>query len=84
MNMEFKKLELEQEESWIKRVLTSKHTIKTAAYIIAGAGLSFLYYYLTEGRHTNLMATGDILRSVFLGGLFGFFVTNSPCARNRC
>ncbi len=82
--MEFKKLELEPELGWIKRTMRSPHVKRTVVYTILGAIGGFLYFYLTEGKHMNVITTGDILKSIFIGGFFGFFITNSPCARGKC
>lgn len=82
--MKFKKLELEPESSWLIRTLKNKHTRRSLVFIIFGATVGVLYFYFTEGRHMDDILTGDILKSMLIGGFFGFFITNSPCARNKC
>jgi RsiW-degrading membrane proteinase PrsW (M82 family) len=82
--MEFKKLEIEPEGNWLKRTLESKHTRKTLIYIVLGAIVGLVYFYFTEGKQLANITTGDVLKSMFFGGLLGFFVTNNPCARNKC
>ena len=82
--MEFKELKIEQEKGWFRRNLKSRHMRKSLFAIGLGALLSFLYYYFTEGQHLNEIVAGDILKSMAVGGFFGFFITNSPCARGRC
>jgi RsiW-degrading membrane proteinase PrsW (M82 family) len=82
--MEFKQLEIKPEGSWISRTLKSQHFKRTVTFIALGAVAGFLYFYLTEGQHLNEITTKDILKSIFIGGFFGFFITNSPCARNKC
>jgi hypothetical protein len=82
--MEFKKLEIEPESSWLKRTLTSKHFKRSIVFTIIGAVAGFLYFYLTQGIKMDVLQSGDIIQSVLVGGFFGFFITNSPCARNRC
>ena len=82
--MEFKQLELKQDDSKLKRVFRSKHLRKTGLGIIIGAGVAVLYFYLTEGRNMSEIASGDIWNSILIGGFLGFFVTNSPCSRGRC
>ena len=82
--MEFKKLELEQEQGWFKRNLKSSQTRKSFIAIIIGAIAGFLVFYFTEGRDMDVIIVSDILKSVAVGGFFGFFITNSPCARGRC
>ena len=82
--MEFKKLELEPETSWFKRKIWSQHVKKTTLYIILGAIAGFIFFYFTEGISMDNIQINDILRSTFIGGFFGFFITNSPCANNKC
>jgi hypothetical protein len=81
--MEFKQLELKQEGSWLKRTLAN-HTKKTILSIIIGALIGFTYFNFSQGIKTDAMQTGDLLKSVFFGAFLGFFITNSPCARNKC
>lgn len=82
--MEFKKLELEDKDSWLKRTVKSKHTRRTFLFGLGGAVAGFLYYYLSEGQMKDSMPVGEIFNSVFIGAFFGIFITNSPCARGRC
>ena len=82
--MEFKELKIEQDKSWWKRNLKSRHMKRTLVAILIGAAMGFLFFYFTEGRLLNEITTGDILKSMAIGGFFGFFITNSPCARGRC
>jgi hypothetical protein len=82
--MEFKQLELKQQGSWIKRQISTSHFKKTIIAILVGAVIGFAFFYLTEGRLMNSMPGKDILNSLLIGGFFGLFITNSPCARGRC
>jgi RsiW-degrading membrane proteinase PrsW (M82 family) len=82
--MKFKQLEIEPESNWFRRTFWKKHTIKSIIYIVLGAAAGLLYFYFTEGKHMDTIASGDILKSMLIGGFFGFFITNSPCARGRC
>ncbi len=82
--MEFKQLDIKPEGSWLKRTFESKHTRKTLIYIVLGAIAGFVFFYLTEGKQFSEITSGDVFKSMFFGGLLGFFVTNSPCARGRC
>jgi hypothetical protein len=82
--MEFKKLEIKSESTWIRRTFRSQHIKRSLIFIVIGAIAGFLYYYLTEGKHMDALASVDILKSLAIGGFFGFFITNSPCARNKC
>ena len=82
--MKFKQYEVKPETNWFKRTIRSTHTRKTLIYIAIGAMVGFLFFYIADGRHQNVMKTSDILNNMLIGGLFGAFITNSPCARNRC
>ena len=82
--MEFKKLDIKSEGSWLKRTIESKHTKKTIIYIILGAVAGLVYFYFTEEKPVANFTSGEIIKSMLIGGFFGFFITNSPCARNKC
>lgn len=82
--MEFKKLEIEPEGNWIKRTFGTKHAKKTMIYIAIGAVAGLAYFYFGEGKNLNTITAGEILKSMAFGGFFGFFITNSPCAKGRC
>ena len=82
--MKFKELELNQDGNRFKKLLKSKHIRKTFIYIVLGALLSVLLFYFTEGKHLTEITSGDIIGRLLIGGFFGFFITNSPCARGRC
>jgi len=82
--MEFKKLELNEESNGLKKFIKSPQTQKSILFTIIGAGVGFLYFYISKGKDMNIMETGEIIQSLLVGGFFGFFMTNSPCARNKC
>ncbi len=82
--MEFKQLDIKPEGSFLKRMYHSPHVRRSAVYIVIGALLGLAYYYVSEGRHTNAFELGSLAKSMLLGGFFGFFITNSPCARGKC
>ncbi|WP_346856735.1 hypothetical protein [uncultured Draconibacterium sp.] len=82
--MEFKKLEIEEEGSWIQKKWRNPHTKKTAIYMLIGAVAGFGFFYFTDGMSMDKIPAGDIFQSIFIGAFFGYFITNSPCARGRC
>lgn len=82
--MQFKQLDLKPQGSWITRTINSPRFKTTITAILVGAVVGFLFFYITEGRQMQSMPGGDILKSIFIGGFFGFFITNSPCAKGRC
>ncbi len=82
--IEIKKLEFESEEKKFRGWIKSKRTRKTIIAILIGAVGGFLYFYLAEGRTMDAIPAGDIVQNLIFGAFLGFFVTNSPCARNKC
>ncbi len=83
-NMEFKKLELQEDKKSFISKLQSPHLKKTLIAIGIGAIAGFGFFYLSEGQHMEQIVFNDVLKSTLIGGFFGFFITNSPCARNKC
>ena len=81
--IEVKKLEI-AEEKGIKGFLRSRQTRKTIIAILIGAVAALAFYYLTEAQNMDAFSIEDALKNMALGGFFGFFITNSPCARGRC
>jgi len=82
--MEFKKLEIEPEGSWLKRTISNPHTKKSMIYIVLGAIAGLVYVYFAEGKQMAELTSGEIIKSMIVGGFFGFFITNSPCSRGKC
>jgi len=82
--MEFKKLDIKPQSSWLKRIFQSKHVQKTALYTLGGSLVGLLVYYLTDAKTIAGMELNEVINHVIVGGLFGLFITNSPCARNKC
>jgi hypothetical protein len=82
--MEFKELEIKEEGSWLRRLFKSAQFRRTIIFAVIGAAGGFLYFYFTEGRIAESISAGEVLKSLLIGGAFGIFVTNSPCARGRC
>lgn len=84
MKIETKKLDLQPENKGIKGIFKSQQLRRTVLGIILGASGGFLFFYLTEGLYMDSLSSKDVFQSLVFGGLFGLFVTNSPCARNKC
>jgi len=82
--IEVKKLEIEPEKQGFSDWVKSTQVKKTLVAILIGAVAGFVYYYFSEGKNLDVMSSGDIFQNVFFGAFLGFFVTNSPCARNKC
>lgn len=82
--MEFKKLEIQQEGSWLKRTIASAHFKKTLTYSLIGAVVGYALFYFGQNSATKLLWNGEALQNVLTGFGVGIFLTNSPCARGRC
>ena len=82
--MEFKPLELKNREGKFRRFVKAPQLRRTLLAVLIGAIIGFALFYFSEGRSMQTMPAGDIIQSMMIGGFFGFFVTNSPCARGRC
>jgi len=84
MKIETKKLDLQPEDKGIKGIFKSKQYRRTILGIVLGAVGGFAFFYFTEGLYMDSLSNRDVIQSLVFGGFFGLFVTNSPCARNRC
>ncbi|TVQ86836.1 MAG: hypothetical protein EA393_11335 [Bacteroidetes bacterium] len=82
--IKFKKLEIAPESKGIGKFIKSQHLRKSLIYILIGALAGFGFFYFTEAQQMHAWALSDSLSSIFIGAFLGFFITNSPCARNRC
>ena len=82
--MQFKQLDLKPQGSWLTRTVNSPRFKTTLTAILIGAIIGFLFFYFTEGRLMESIPAKEIVKSLLIGGFFGFFITNSPCARGRC
>lgn len=82
--MEFKQLDIKPEGSWFKRTISNPHTKKSLIYIAIGAAIGIIYFFVTNDKQMANISFGEIFKSAVFGGFLGFFVTNNPCARNKC
>lgn len=84
MALQFKQLEIKPEGNWFQRNLLTPHAKKTMLAMLLGAVVALLVTLLTDEKSISELSSGDIFQSIFLGGMIGLFMTNSPCARGRC
>jgi len=82
--MQFRQLDIKPEGNRVKRFVSSARFKTTIIAIVAGALIGFAFFYFTKGRSMESIPANESIKSLFIGGFFGFFVTNSPCARGRC
>ena len=82
--MEFKKLEIKPEGNWFQRNIWTPHGRKTLLYVTIGALAGVAIFAITLEKSIAQITIGEIFKSMAMGGFFGFFLTNNPCARNHC
>ncbi len=82
--MEFKQLDIKPEGNWVQRTFLTSHAKKSLIYILLGVIAGPVLMLITSDKSFAEIATGEFFQSMLFGGLFGFFITNSPCARNKC
>ncbi|MBS2212304.1 hypothetical protein KEM09_12885 [Carboxylicivirga mesophila] len=80
----FKKLEIEQEGNWLKRLLTSPHFKKTVLYAVIGAFIGYVLFIIEQDAVKLIFWSDTAMQNVLMGLAFGVFITNSPCARGKC
>lgn len=84
MKMKFKQIDLEPESNWYKRTFLTKHAKRTVLLIVIGAIVGCLYFVFVPGNQMEIIVANEVIKSMLMGGFFGFFITNSPCARGKC
>ena len=82
--MEFKQLDIKPEGSWFQRTFLTPHAKKSLIYLLIGMLAGPVFMLITNDQSIAKLSSGDFFQSILLGGLFGLFITNSPCARNKC
>lgn len=82
--MQFKQLNVKPAGNWLQRTFLTVHAKKSLLYILIGIVAGLVLMLLTTDKAFADITSGEFLQSMFFGGLFGFFITNSPCARNKC
>ncbi len=82
--MQFKQLDIKPEGSWFQRTFLTAHAKKSLIYILLGVVAGPVFMLITNDKSFAEFSTGDFFQSMLFGGAFGFFITNSPCARGRC
>lgn len=82
--MEFKKLEIKPEGNWLKRNIWTPQGKKTMIYIAIGAVAGVVVFVVTQDKNLAELTFGEVFKSMSMGGFFGYFINNSPCARNQC
>lgn len=84
MTIQFKQLDIKPEGNWFKRNILSPHGKKTMIYMAIGAVAALIITFLTGEKAISAFSAGEILQSVFMGAVFGLFITNNPCSGGKC
>lgn len=84
MKFEFEELKLNQEGNRFQRLFKSAETKRTFIAVAIGAIAGFAYFYFTEGQRMETLPAKEVFKNMAIGAFFGFFITNSPCARGKC
>jgi hypothetical protein len=68
----------------IREFLTSAAFIRPFLGVVIGGVAGYLYYHFVGCSSGSCAITSNPYMSTMFGGLFGFFMVNSPCTRNKC
>jgi hypothetical protein len=68
----------------LKEFFLSRTFLRPFIAFLVGSTAGFLYYHFVGCTSGHCAITGNPYLSTLWGGLLGFFVVNSPCARGRC
>ena len=81
---QFKELEIEHKDSWLKRTISSKHFKKTIITSIITGIAGYAMFYFGQENNIHEVWNDEALNNTLMGVGVGIFITNSPCARGRC
>lgn len=68
----------------VKAYVTSSAFIKPFLGVVIGGIAGFLYYRFVGCSSGTCAITSNPYISTLFGAFFGFYLVNSPCARNKC
>lgn len=68
----------------VKEFFKSWYFWKPFIAVSAGGILGFLYYFYIGCTSGTCAIGSNPFSSVMMGGLMGYFLVNSPCARGNC
>jgi len=79
---DFKEVEVKRKP--LAGLLNIARLKRTFLFMIAGAALSFAWFYYSEGQHMDVLSETETFKSLAIGAFFGLFISNSPCAKGQC
>jgi len=68
----------------VKEFFRSWYFWKPVIAVSTGGILGFLYYFYVGCSTGTCAITSNPFSSIMMGGLMGYFLVNSPCARGNC
>jgi formate/nitrite transporter FocA (FNT family) len=83
-SLKFEELQLEPQGNWLRRKIASSHVFKTLLYCVVGALIGYALFYFDQNAESRILWNKIAFGNVLGGLAFGFFITNSPCARGKC
>jgi len=76
--------EIRPKPKTIRKFLKSWNFWKPIVAVFIGGIAGYSYYHFVGCSSGTCPITGNPFISVIWGGLFGFFMVNSPCSRGKC
>lgn len=75
------KCNTESKPKTVKEFFKSWYFWKPFLGVAIGGLAGFLYYFFVGCKTGTCPLTGNPVNSIITGGIFGFFITGSPCSR---
>lgn len=70
--------------SSLKQQLTTWRFWRPVLSVVVGGVGGYLYYHFVGCQSGSCAITSSPVMSTLWGGMMGFFLMNSPCARGKC
>ncbi|WP_430811024.1 MULTISPECIES: hypothetical protein [unclassified Carboxylicivirga] len=82
--MKFKRLNIKDERSMVKRWISSPLFKQVLMYCSLGALIGYALFYFGQGGGEPVLWSDKAAENIFIGLGFGVFLSTSPCAGGRC
>lgn len=74
----------EKQQRSLRELVKTTAFWKTFAGIAGGILVGYLYYHFVGCSSGSCAITSNPYMSMLFGGILGFYVTNSPCSKDKC